>query len=346
MVLKTFLIAALALPGTAAIASTDVSSFSGWPDKHTALVEPKVGAGQGATVGARGPAGARVLLTIDMSTMDTARVAIDPPCPLSGQVIRCDLTLDGYGSAQVYLRFQVIGGTAGPAGYLTVRAEPVGDTDPDTSNNASRLDVDVVIDAVGSFTVRAADVEGAVGDTVTVPVVFANKGPNTMRGVTISHPAGGSGTDFAGGDGCVLAPAPQCEVGRIPPGASKTVNLRFHIRRCSEYSQPSTGGIPVSVSTWMFRMDERGSDTAFQIRVRDCARDFSSRTPPGPSASPSATQSPQQPPGGLQLSSGPQRPDTARTDVAKPLSNGLAALLLTVAGLVAFVRLRRRRNGL
>jgi len=346
-------------------ASTDVESFVGSRGTHLGQSEPRIGYGlTGVTLGVAGPEGAAVRLIVGLSTLDRQRVDVSVhstfpeglPCQRSGEQIQCEFNLSSYPAHVTVVYTASAGVAAGPAGYLSVRAEPVADNDPDQSNNNSRVDVDLRTGGQSHFGIKASDATGSLGSTVTVAVTITNGGPDTIRDIVLINPTGGGGKDFAGGDGCSTGSIPQCPVPRIPPGTSKTVNLRFRIRRCfqpvpgdPEYGAPLDGGVPFQAPHLLQTLP---SDTVFRITVRGCAQAFTAQSPahsPGPS--PTATPEPS-PPSSLVFDTAtaaptePPSPDLVTTGAKRTTFYTVSAVLLIAALALAGTRLLRRRKNL
>jgi hypothetical protein len=338
----------------------DIKAFAGSPGSRVGWAEPLVERGGGALVGAIGPIRTRVKTVIDLSHVDTSRVEVTiaaPECHRDGDILQCEAEINGFYNpgymSSVSLSFKAVGGRTGPAGYVAAHSEPLDSPDPNMSDNDSRLEIDVRTDKQSHYGIRVSDVRGSVGDTVTVPVAITNNGPNTIKDAVISHPVGGGGKDFVGGDGCTLTPVPECRLARVPPFATRTFKIKFHIRRCyrpvpgdPEYGTPVDGGIPIDIS-WIYIRD-LPTDLTFRISVNGCHQAPAETVPAAATAGPEPSPSPES------SASPPPTPSTRATPPPDPVDSGLPEPLFQAAGgalllgalVLTVTRLHRRRNGL
>lgn len=357
-------------PGTPAMADDDVEfTVSVWK-VHRQEAELWVPPGRNlliSTVQAEGPAGARVAVTIDFSGLDRARVSkwlvtreasdqLATDCRLVGDSVRCEWTITAEDHTQFSVNLQLAGGvTLGPAGRISVRGERLDMPDSRPGNNTAIIETDVRGDGNATVAVNAQDAAGSVGDTVTVPVTVVNRGPNTFRKLVLSHPSGGGGTDFKGGAGCVTTPVPQCVVGWVAPGATKTFNLKFHIRRCfqpmpsdPEFGASTRGSIALSHD--LFEFVEGGRHPWFEIKINGCSRPGAiagGLTPTVAPASESPAAATGSPPG-VAVAVAPDAtipPQAQLSSRRSPLATSSAGVLVFLAVVIGLLRLHRRRNG-
>ncbi len=338
--------------------AVDVKAFAEDAGIRTAWAEPTPDRILYFQIGATGPWGTRVLITVDLSNVDSSRVEVannGKDCRRDGDILRCDTATTRNNpvaaKATVFLYITALVAKGGPAGYVTAHVEPVDVPDVTPSDNDSRLDIDIRTNQQTRYGVKVADAQGSVGATVTVPVTVTNGGPDTLRDLRLINPYGGGGIDFTGGDGCSVFPQRVCRLPRIPPDTTKTVNLTFHIRRCyrpvrgdPDYGAPVGGHIAAHSPHPVFRQD-LPSDVYFRITVRGCEQ---SAAPPSPTPSaPPPTAEASSPPVYFPAVAQSEAPlaDTVKAGRYLPAWQATGGGLLVAALVLAAIRLRRRRTG-
>jgi hypothetical protein len=333
------------------------------PGQRSSMLAAREGPDWAIGTGAVGPPDAPVAITADFSELDSSRITgflNGLNCVQTGQTWRCvgrpSQSIDtSIGAVHLHV---VPGAAGGPAGFVTLTGERLDAPDPDPSNNTMRIDADIHVPGYSDYTYQVDDAEGSVGDTVSVAATIFNRGPNTIQDVYLAHPTGGGGIDFAGGDDCVTTPAPRCDFGNVPPGTSKTIHMRFHVRRCFRPipGDPEYGASTLGSAGLRFNYGDaqrRPLKETFTITVKGCpttipAPAVASPTysTPAPSLTPSTpTTPPMESPSGTDPPTDASEPKAA--ELGLPLVSWLGSgLFLGLAGVLGVTRLHRRRTGL
>ena len=181
-------------------------------------------------------------LVIDTSGLSD-RVALGPlpsECQSEGSRTVCQANSNNYA---FMLPVRAVAGAApGRAGFIAIRVEPSAGSDPDSSNNSAKLDIDVVAPGSTTPVVAASTPTGRVGDVVTVPISVHNPGPNTLRSVTILDVSARPGVEYVATPGCAgSSPTVVCRQEMIYAGTTYTVSIRFKIVGCGP-NAAGTGG--------------------------------------------------------------------------------------------------------
>ena len=144
-------------------------------------------------------AGQQIFYTLDVTNngpSDAANVVLDDPAP-SGLVFAfasppcdggfpCDLgTMPASTSVEVVVMFAV---SSGASGTITNTATVGSATlDPNTANNTSAFDTDVVAQA-DVLVVKSGPASVTAGDAISYSVVVTNNGPSDANGTTVDDP--------------------------------------------------------------------------------------------------------------------------------------------------------------